>query len=286
MRIRPGDPAGHRRHARPDQAWASSPTVCHMNEGHSRLPGPRAHPPADGEARPRPSTRPARSSRAGNVFTTHTPVPAGNDHLPPELVRHVLRPLLKADRLGLGMDRLLALGRQNPDDTAETFCMTVLALQAEPATATASASCTARSRASMWQQALAEGCRWTRCRSRTSPTASTPAPGCRNEMARSATTATWAPLDEETHRPQSLWDRVDQIPDEELWRTHERRRERLVGLVRRRLRQTAEQARGHAARRSQQRRRGPRSRGPDDRLRPALRHLQARPPCCCGTWSG
>jgi starch phosphorylase len=34
-----------------------------------------------------------------------------------------------------------------------------------------------------------------------------------------------------------MWSRVDEIPSEELWRTHERRRERLINFARRRLRQ-------------------------------------------------
>ena len=42
---------------------------------------------------------------------------------------------------------------------------------------------------------------------------------------------------------QTVWERVDQIPDAELWRSHERMRERLVGFVRRRLRQQLQRAR-------------------------------------------
>jgi starch phosphorylase len=34
-----------------------------------------------------------------------------------------------------------------------------------------------------------------------------------------------------------IWDRIDRISDEELWRTHERRRERLVVYARERIRQ-------------------------------------------------
>ena len=37
-----------------------------------------------------------------------------------------------------------------------------------------------------------------------------------------------------------VWDQVDRIPDEELWRTHERRRERLVAVARDRLRRHLE----------------------------------------------
>ena len=54
--------------------------------------------------------------RASNVFTTHTPVPAGNDHFAPELVTNYLKS--KADELGIGIEGLLALGRQNPGGQA------------------------------------------------------------------------------------------------------------------------------------------------------------------------
>jgi starch phosphorylase len=61
------------------------------------------------------------------VFTTHTPVAAGHDYFEPALAVHYLRPLQA--RLGLSDHELLALGRVNPDNTHEEFCMTVLALK-------------------------------------------------------------------------------------------------------------------------------------------------------------
>ncbi len=63
---------------------------------------------------------------ASTVFTTHTPVPAGHDRFPPRLVMRYLAPL--AEDLELLPHEFLALGRENPDDQAEPFCMTVLAL--------------------------------------------------------------------------------------------------------------------------------------------------------------
>ena len=54
--------------------------------GPRRLPRPRAHPRAHRGRGPRPSTRPLEAARAGTVFTTHTPVPAGIDRFPRELV--------------------------------------------------------------------------------------------------------------------------------------------------------------------------------------------------------
>ena len=61
------------------------------------------------------------------VFTTHTPVPAGHDRFTADAIDQHLGPL--GDALGLDLDRLMGLGRVNPSDGNETFCMTVLALK-------------------------------------------------------------------------------------------------------------------------------------------------------------
>jgi glycogen phosphorylase len=61
------------------------------------------------------------------VFTTHTPVAAGHDFFDPSQVLHYLRPLQQ--RLGLSDYELLALGRTNPHNASEEFCMTALALK-------------------------------------------------------------------------------------------------------------------------------------------------------------
>ncbi|MCB1150749.1 alpha-glucan family phosphorylase, partial [bacterium] len=62
------------------------------------------------------------------VFTTHTPVAAGNDTFSPDHVREYLRALTQAD--GLDLDQLMALGLDRPDDAHNRFGMTVLALRA------------------------------------------------------------------------------------------------------------------------------------------------------------
>jgi starch phosphorylase len=57
--------------------------------------------------------------KGGTCFTTHTPVPAGNDIFPPQLVEHFLGgylQLLKIDR-----NELMGLGRQAPRDENEPF---------------------------------------------------------------------------------------------------------------------------------------------------------------------
>src|SRR5262249_38117912 len=65
--------------------------------------------------------------KAGTCFTTHTPVPAGNDAFPPHLIEHYLTAL--AHDMRIDRAALMALGRQRPTDESELFGMTVLAIK-------------------------------------------------------------------------------------------------------------------------------------------------------------
>ncbi|HYT31512.1 MAG TPA: alpha-glucan family phosphorylase, partial [Thermoanaerobaculia bacterium] len=64
---------------------------------------------------------------AGNVFTTHTPVPAGIDRFSPDLLGRYFGHFV--EELGISFDEFLQLGRENPEDPAELFSMAVLALR-------------------------------------------------------------------------------------------------------------------------------------------------------------
>ena len=66
------------------------------------------------------------ATRAGNVFTTHTPVEAAFDRFEPALLEQSYRVV---QMLGISFDQLLALGRHDPDDRREPFTMTYLALR-------------------------------------------------------------------------------------------------------------------------------------------------------------
>jgi starch phosphorylase len=61
------------------------------------------------------------------VFTTHTPVPAGHDRFPYDLLDRVLGPYRKGQELPQGAH--VDLGRVHPGDWNEPLCMTVLALR-------------------------------------------------------------------------------------------------------------------------------------------------------------
>ena len=61
------------------------------------------------------------------VFTTHTPVPAGHDRFDAGLIEEHLGPL--RDQLGISLQQLMGLGRVEPHNEGETFCMTVIGLK-------------------------------------------------------------------------------------------------------------------------------------------------------------
>ncbi len=108
------------------EAIGIQPGMFHMNEGHSAFAGL--------EVIRRRITEDQlgfdealRETAAMCVFTTHTPVPAGHDRFDAELVEEHLGPL--RDELGLSHDALLGLGRVEPQNMHESFCMTVLAFK-------------------------------------------------------------------------------------------------------------------------------------------------------------
>jgi starch phosphorylase len=102
------------------------PEVCHLNEGHAALAVvERARSFMVSEHQPFKVALAA--TRAGNIFTTHTPVEAGFDRFSPELVSRYLANY--ADQLGIGLGGLLALGRQDPSNSQEPFNMAFLAMR-------------------------------------------------------------------------------------------------------------------------------------------------------------
>ncbi|HEY5999933.1 MAG TPA: alpha-glucan family phosphorylase [bacterium] len=104
-----------------------APEVCHINEGHAALAVlERARSFMDDTKLPFEVALAA--TRAGNLFTTHTPVAAGFDRFAPALVEHYLG-RYAADVLGVPVQRFLALGRQNPANAGEEFTMAYLALR-------------------------------------------------------------------------------------------------------------------------------------------------------------
>jgi glycogen phosphorylase len=208
------------------QALGLEPTVYHMNEGHSaflalehirHLMNTRRL--AFAEARALAS--------ASLVFTTHTPVEAGHDYFSPDQIDRYFGNY--AQRLGLSKSEFLDLGRCQSSDPKSSFCMTVLALRLSSHSNGVSKLHGEVSR-KMWQGL------W-------------PAVPLDEIPIRHITNGvhfrSWISLEmnqlydrylgpdwREEPANSEIWDRVYSIPAEELWRTHERRRERLVAWAR------------------------------------------------------
>ena len=108
------------------RALGLTPEVCHLNEGHAAfavLERARSYM----EDHKKPFDLAMNITRAGNLFTTHTAVSAGFDRFDPTLIRTYLSHYA-VDELAISVDDLLAMGRQNPEDTSEPFNMAYLAV--------------------------------------------------------------------------------------------------------------------------------------------------------------
>ena len=109
------------------EALEIEPQVCHLNEGHAAfavLERARCFMKATGL----PFEAALTATRAGNLFTTHTPVAAGFDRFPPALMEQYFSDYAR-DMLGIPFGSLMALGRLNPDDPDESFNMAYLAIR-------------------------------------------------------------------------------------------------------------------------------------------------------------
>jgi glycogen phosphorylase len=102
------------------------PATVHLNEGHAALAGLELA--RLDVAAGRDFEQALERARARTLFTTHTPVPAGNETYPPEQMAAVLDGLPRD--LGVDLSRLIDLGRLHPGDEGERPGMTVLGLRA------------------------------------------------------------------------------------------------------------------------------------------------------------
>ncbi|MBN2063353.1 MAG: alpha-glucan family phosphorylase [Sedimentisphaerales bacterium] len=206
------------------------PTVCHMNEGHAAFMSLERVRRLMLEKKL--NFHQAReATRVANVFTTHTPVPAGHDAFSPALMEKYFKTYHA--ELGISWQEFLTFGRVNPEDIHAPFSMTNLAIKM-------SNSCNGVSK--LHGEVSRHMCSnlWPGV-----PVEEVPIDSVTNgihvkswlsyEMAQLFDRYLGPDWRERTDRKE-IFQHVDEIPDAELWRTHERRRERLVAFARRRMR--------------------------------------------------
>jgi starch phosphorylase len=205
------------------------PSTYHMNEGHSAFSAlerigllKEEHGLSFDAAR--------EFVVATNVFTTHTPVPAGHDIFSPDLIHTFFGDYVLT--LGIAFKVFLGFGRQDPMNDQEDFSMTVLAMRLS-AHVNGVSRLHAKVSRKMWHRI------WPK-----NPVEDVPVYAIANgihipswisrdmaELLDRYLGPNWV----EDPDSQKVWRQVEQIPDSELWRTHERRRERLVAFARQRL---------------------------------------------------
>lgn len=211
-------------------AMGQHPEVCHMNEGHSAFLSLERirmimaeHGLSFAEA--------LQGARAGNIFTTHTPVPAGFDAFPRDLMARYFSDYVQ--ELGISLDQLLALGRR-PWDGHGPFNMAGFAIRTS-----AHVNAVSRLHGEVSRKLM-------RDYMPSVPEFEVPVGHVTNGAhTRSCVSRDMSQLFDrylgaDWWRDPGLlenWERVDSIPDEEIWATHARRRERLVAFARRRLAQ-------------------------------------------------
>jgi starch phosphorylase len=206
-----------------------APKVFHLNEGHCTflvLERARRLMKAEGLSFPEAM----EVVRESTVFTTHTPVPAGIDLFPPDLVERYFASF-RAE-LGLTADDLVDLGRPDPGDRSQPLNMAVLALRASSFVNGVSrlhARVARRMWKGIWPGVPEDEIPITHITNGIHPGSWI------SDDLRTLYDRYLGPNWLEEPSDTGVWKHAEQIPGEELWRTHERRRERLVAFARRRL---------------------------------------------------
>ena len=204
-------------------------TAYHMNEGHAAFSAlERIRILIQEEGLSYAESRQVVAS--SNIFTTHTPVPAGIDLFAPDKILYYLG--YYAEIFGLPKEQFLGLGRENTGDLSAPFSMAVLALKMATfsnGVAQLHGVVSRQMFKGLWQKV---------------PVEEVPIAAITNGVhARSCVAKSTQELYDRYLGPNwssappdsPLWERMDAIPDEELWRNHERCRLDMVLYVREHL---------------------------------------------------
>ena len=212
-------------------ALGIQPSVFHMNEGHSAfLSLERIRQIMEDQGL---SYKEAKEiTRASSIFTTHTPVPAGNDWFPADKIEWYLRSYYEP--LGLSTEEFLRIGRENPEDHGQLFCMTVLALH-HAHYANGVSKLHGEVSRNMWKNLWPE-----KVATEVPIDSITNGIHLKSWIAREMKElfdkyigADW----KECSDQEMAWEKTNNIPDEELWGVHQTLKKKLILFVRGRLRQ-------------------------------------------------
>ena len=204
-------------------------TAYHMNEGHaafSALERIRILIQEEGLS----YAQAKKLVSSSNIFTTHTPVPAGIDLFAPDKILYYLG--YYADVFGLTKDEFLALGRENSGDLSAPFSMAVLALKMATfsnGVAQLHGVVSRQMFRNLWQDVPVEEVPITAI------TNGVHARSCVSKSTQELYDRYLGPNWSSVPTDSPLWERMEAIPDEELWRNHERCRLDMILYVRERL---------------------------------------------------
>jgi glycogen phosphorylase len=209
------------------RAIGVEPAVVHLNEGHAALAPLELAAPALAEGDV--LQKALEGARSRTVFTTHTPVPAGNDSYPPAQVEKAIGRLCR--ELGVEASEVIALGRTHPSNVKEEFGVTQAALRMSRAANGVSRRHGEVARL-MWSDL------WPRRSIKRVPI---------GHVTNGVHIPTWigAPMRELLDRYLGegwfsraadpwTWTKIDEIPDAELWSAREQQRSDLIAFVRER----------------------------------------------------
>jgi starch phosphorylase len=210
------------------RALGFKPAVWHMNEGHaSFLTLERAR---ELVAAGSTFAKAAQKTLGQNVFTTHTPVPAGNDEFPLWLIDKYLAKLWP--ELGLTREEFMDIARHRQPHT-ETFSMPILALKLSNGSNGVSELHGQVSR-EMWNFL------WPQKAEKDVPIQYiTNGVHTANWMARRLKNLFETYLDQDWYDrldDPAIWEKMDDIPDEELWAVRQHLKRKLTFYMRERVR--------------------------------------------------
>lgn len=206
------------------------PTVCHMNEGHAAFMSlERVRQMRNSKSMTFEEA--TEATKSSNIFTVHTPVAAGSDEFSVELMDRYFGAFY--GKLGINREEFLGLGRKDVNNESELFKMPVLAIKMSSyrnGVSQLHGEVSQKIWADLWPEL---------------PLDEVPIKAITNGVhAKTWLSAEMTNLYErylgvnwsDEIVDKSVWQNIDQIPDEEFWRIHQRCKERLVGFARKRLR--------------------------------------------------